>query len=107
MNCLILTLDLKFHIRQLDVTGVIELASDYTSRFWEQYKMAQKQKFRAVIENAGGGGAFVSVPFDVEKVFGKKRVKIKATICWFPGINLKPALRVLIGLNKARVNIMD
>ena len=46
---------------------------------WEQCKMVQKQKFRAVIENAGGGGAFVSVPFDVEQVFGKKRVKIKAT----------------------------
>jgi len=41
--------------------------------------MVQKQKFRAVIENTGGGGAFVSVPFDVEQVFGKKRVKIKAT----------------------------
>ena len=46
--------------------------------------MVQKQKFRAVIENAGGGGAFVSVPFDVEQVFGKKRVKIKATIAGEP-----------------------
>ena len=25
----------------------------------------QKQNFRAVIENPGGGGAFVTVPFDV------------------------------------------
>ncbi len=39
-----------------------------------------KHTFRAIIENAGNGGAFVSVPFDVEKVFSKKRVKVKATI---------------------------
>ena len=42
--------------------------------------MSKTQKFRAVIEDAGGGGAFVTVPFDVEQVFGKKRVKVKATI---------------------------
>jgi bifunctional DNA-binding transcriptional regulator/antitoxin component of YhaV-PrlF toxin-antitoxin module len=38
------------------------------------------QRFRSVIENAGGGGAFVSIPFDVERVFGKKRVPVEATI---------------------------
>jgi hypothetical protein len=42
--------------------------------------MSQKYHFRAAIENAGSGGAYVSVPFDVEKAFGKKRVKIRATI---------------------------
>jgi hypothetical protein len=42
--------------------------------------MNQKYQFRAVIEVGDGGGAFVVVPFDVEKAFGKKRVKIKATI---------------------------
>lgn len=36
--------------------------------------------FRAVIEDPGGGGAYVTVPFDVEQVFGTKRPKIKATI---------------------------
>ena len=36
--------------------------------------------FRAIIENPGGGGAFVRVPLDVEKVFGKKRVPVRATI---------------------------
>lgn len=46
--------------------------------------MIQQQKFRAVIESAGNGGAFVTIPFDVEKVFGKKRVKIKATIAGEP-----------------------
>jgi hypothetical protein len=42
--------------------------------------MSEIGKFRAVIENAGNGGAYVKIPFDVEKVFGKKRVKVKATI---------------------------
>jgi len=42
--------------------------------------MTQKFQFRAVIENAGGGGAYVTIPFDVEKAFGKKRVKVMATI---------------------------
>jgi len=42
--------------------------------------MSQRYKFRAVIEAAGGGSAFVTVPFDVEQAFGKKRVKIKALI---------------------------
>jgi len=41
--------------------------------------MTQKYQFRAVINNAGDGGAYVNIPFDVEKVFGKKRVKIKGT----------------------------
>jgi hypothetical protein len=39
-----------------------------------------KHSFRAVIQEAGGGGAFVEVPFDVEQAFGKKRVPIRATI---------------------------
>src|SRR4030042_3107293 len=42
--------------------------------------MTQKYIFRAVIEDAGGGGSYVNIPFDVEKTFGKKRVKIKASI---------------------------
>jgi hypothetical protein len=42
--------------------------------------MSEKHTFRAVIENAGGGGAFVRVPFDVGQAFGKKRVPVRATI---------------------------
>ena len=42
--------------------------------------MSQNYQFRAVIENAGSGGAYVTIPFDVEEAFGKKRVKVKATI---------------------------
>jgi len=37
------------------------------------------KRFKAIIQPHAGGGAFVDVPFDVEKVFGKKRVKIRAT----------------------------
>jgi hypothetical protein len=42
--------------------------------------MTQKYQFQAEIESAGGGGAYVNIPFDVEEAFGKKRVQIKATI---------------------------
>lgn len=42
--------------------------------------MVKKHSFSAVIKNAGGGGAFVEVPFDVEKAFGFKRPKVKAMI---------------------------
>jgi bifunctional DNA-binding transcriptional regulator/antitoxin component of YhaV-PrlF toxin-antitoxin module len=42
--------------------------------------MSEKHTFRAVIEDAGGGGAFVRVPFDVEQAFGRKRVKVQAEI---------------------------
>lgn len=42
--------------------------------------MAKTYQFHAVIEDAGGGGAYVTIPYDVEKTFGKKRVKIKAII---------------------------
>lgn len=42
--------------------------------------MSERHTFRAVIEEAGGGGAFVTVPFNVERAFGKKRVPVNATI---------------------------
>ena len=42
--------------------------------------MNKKHTFKAVIINAGGGGAFVEVPFDVEKAFGSKKPKVKALI---------------------------
>ena len=43
-----------------------------------------KKSFTAIIQNAGGGGAFVEIPFDVEKEFGSKRPKVKAMIEGFP-----------------------
>ena len=42
--------------------------------------MPKKHTFKAIIQNAGGGGAFVEVPFDVEEAFGSKRPKVKALI---------------------------
>ena len=42
--------------------------------------MTKKHTFKAVIQNAGGGGAFVEIPFDVERTFGSKRPKVKAMI---------------------------
>src|SRR5512145_179207 len=46
--------------------------------------MSKKQTFKAVIQNAGGGGAFVEVPFDVEKEFGAKKPRVKAMIEGIP-----------------------
>ena len=46
--------------------------------------MPRKQTFTAIIQNAGGGGAFVEVPFDVEKEFGSKRPKVRAMIGGVP-----------------------
>ena len=43
--------------------------------------MSITKTFTATIEDAGGGGgAYVTVPFDVEEVFGVKRLKAIATI---------------------------
>ena len=42
--------------------------------------MVKKHTFTAVIQNAGGGGAFVEVHFDEEKAFGSKKPKVKAMI---------------------------
>jgi hypothetical protein len=39
-----------------------------------------KQEFTAVIQGTSSGGAYVDVPFDVEAVFGRKRVPVLATI---------------------------
>jgi hypothetical protein len=46
--------------------------------------MPKKHTFTAIIQNAGGGGAYVEVPFDVEKAFGSKRPKVKAMIQGVP-----------------------
>jgi len=40
----------------------------------------QQLAFSAPIETSGPGGAFVTVPFDAEEAFGKKRIPVKATI---------------------------
>ena len=49
-----------------------------------------KLKFRAIIENATGGGAYILFPYDVEKEFGTKgRVPVKAT---FDGVEYSGSL---------------
>jgi bifunctional DNA-binding transcriptional regulator/antitoxin component of YhaV-PrlF toxin-antitoxin module len=42
--------------------------------------MNKEYKFQAIIVDAGGGGAFVRIPFDVEEAFGKKRVPVNTSI---------------------------
>lgn len=46
--------------------------------------MLKTHTFTAVIQNAGGGDAFVEVPFDVEAAFGSKKPKVKAMIEGIP-----------------------
>jgi hypothetical protein len=46
--------------------------------------MPKKHTFTAIIQNAGGGGAYVEVPFDVEAAFGSKKPKVKAMIEGIP-----------------------
>jgi hypothetical protein len=65
--------------------------------------MTKRQAFVATIQNAGGGGAFVEVPFDVEKEFGSKRPKVKALIEGIPyrGILTRMgAERHILGIRK-------
>ncbi len=42
--------------------------------------MTDKYTFTATIIDAGDGGAYVQIPFDVEQAFGKKRVPVLAVI---------------------------
>ena len=36
----------------------------------------QRYQYEAVIQSAGGGGAYVTFPYDIRKEFGKGRVKV-------------------------------
>lgn len=46
--------------------------------------MKRKYTFKAVIQDAGSGGAYVDIPFDVEAAFGAKQPKVKAAIDGVP-----------------------
>ena len=46
--------------------------------------MTKAHTFTATIQDAGGGGAFVEVPFDVEAAFSSKKPKVKALIDGVP-----------------------
>ena len=71
--------------------------------------MPKKHTFTAVIQNAGGGGAFVEVPFDVEKAFGAKKPRVKAMIEGVPYRGLLVRMggpnHILIILNGIREQI--
>ena len=71
--------------------------------------MTQKYHFHAEIEDAGDGGAFVYVPFDVETTFGKKRLKVKATIDGVPYrgtlVRMGGPKHILLVLKQIRVKI--
>jgi len=71
--------------------------------------MSEKHRFQAAIQNAGDGGAFVAIPFDVEQVFGKKRVKVKAWINGEPYrgtlVRMGEPYHVLIVLKEIRAKI--
>lgn len=63
-----------------------------------------RNEFTATIEEAVGGGAFVSVPFDVEEVYGRRgRVKVNATFDGHPyrGSIAPMGGRHVLGLLKA------
>lgn len=65
-----------------------------------------KHTFTAIIQNAGGGGAYVEVPFDVEKAFGSKKPKVKATIDGVPYrgtlVRMKTECHLLLILKSVR-----
>lgn len=48
-----------------------------------------QQKFSATIEQGDRGGAYVTIPFDVEGVFGEKRPAVRAT---FDGVTYRGSL---------------
>jgi len=71
----------------------------------QRYFLMKKYKFRAVIQEGRGGGAFVFFPFDVEKEFRTKgKVPINATFDTLPykGSLMKYAYpQHLLGVPKA------
>jgi hypothetical protein len=71
--------------------------------------MHEVYQFKAVIEDAGGGGAYVRIPFDVEQAFGEKRVKVQSTIDGEPyrGLLVRMGMdcHVLIVLKEIRLKI--
>ncbi|HAV77707.1 MAG TPA: antitermination protein NusB [Anaerolineae bacterium] len=57
--------------------------------------MTKKHTFKATIQDAGVG-AFIDIPIDVEKAFGSKRPKVKAT---FDGVPYRGMLTRMGGEN--------
>lgn len=66
--------------------------------------MPKKHTFSAKILDSGGGGAIVEIPFDVEKAFGSKRPKVKAT---FDGVPYRGLLARMGGENHILIVLKD
>ena len=71
--------------------------------------MSTRHSFCAWIEDAGGGGAFVRIPAEVEAAFGKKRVLVNA---WIDGepyrgtlVRMGTPCQILIILKEIREKI--
>lgn len=71
--------------------------------------MKQEYIFQAEIIDAGGGGAFVRIPFDVEQAFGRKRVPVSARIDGVPYrgtlVRMGEPCHLLIILKEIRIAI--
>lgn len=71
--------------------------------------MSKKYTFIATITGAGGGGAYVPIPFDVEQAFGKKRVPVQAAINGEPYrgtlVRMGEPFHILIVLKEIRLKI--
>jgi hypothetical protein len=71
--------------------------------------MSKKYTFIATITGAGGGGAYVPIPFDVEQAFGKKRVPVQAAINGEPYrgtlVRMGEPFHILIVLKEIREKI--
>ena len=68
-----------------------------------------KMNFKTTIKDGCSLGAYISVPFDAEKEFGKKRVKIKGEIdgVYFEGIicSIIPFGNIIVLKNNILKNI--
>lgn len=63
-----------------------------------------KQTFKAIIEQREGiNGAYIEIPFDVNEVFGSKRVKVIATFdgAIYRGSIVRMSNRYIIGIPQA------
>jgi hypothetical protein len=71
--------------------------------------ISETHRFHATINNAGDGGVFVHIPFDVEQAFGKKRVKVKAWVNGEPYrgtlVRMGEPFHILIVLKEIRTKI--
>jgi hypothetical protein len=107
---------IKWHVAHADKCGCREMPISIKTALAERAGStsikgaAVIKKFSAVLQDAGGGGVYVNVPFDVEKVYGTKgQVKINATFEGVPyrGIisNMGTGGHCLIVLKSIRAKI--